>query len=86
MRINARLDEEHIDKLEILKNTEKLTTTEVIKRALDLYFARVKTKHKTDMNQLLESDFIGCGEGPLDLSENYKDYLTESLEQKHGID
>lgn len=86
MRINARLDQEHIKKLEVLKSQEHLTTTEVVKKALDYYYEMRKENNKSRVKQLLDSDFIGCGEGPEDLSENYKDYLTQSLSEKYDLD
>lgn len=86
MRINARLETEYIDKLEILKHQEHLTTTEVIKKALSYYYEMKKRDNSTKIQQLLESNFIACGEGPEDLSENYKDYLTDSMSKKYDLD
>jgi len=86
MRINARLDDEHFSKLEALKNSGHQTTTEVIKKALDYYYDVKKNQNKTNINQLLKSDFIACGNAESDLSENYKSYLTNSLKQKNDID
>lgn len=39
---------------------------------------------RTKIDDLLSSDFVGCAEGPEDLAERYKQYLTEGLEGKHG--
>ena len=64
MRINARLDPEYIDKLEVLKQQEHLTTTEVIKKALGYYYEMKKQDNNTKIQQLLESDFIACGGRP----------------------
>ena len=86
MRINARLETEYIDKLELLKHQEHLTTTEVIKKALSYYYEMKKRDNSTKIQQLLESDFIACGEGPEDLSENYKGYLTDSMSKKYDLD
>ncbi|VAW66871.1 hypothetical protein MNBD_GAMMA10-3289 [hydrothermal vent metagenome] len=86
MRINARLDQTHAQMLESLKHSEHLTTTEVLKNALDLYYEQRKLKHKTNIQRLLDSDFIGCGEGSEDLSESYKHDLTESLQDKYDFD
>ncbi len=36
------------------------------------------------ISAFLSSGFVGCAEGPADLSERYKEYLTEGLERKHG--
>ena len=81
MRINARIEEEQAQKLEWIKQSEHLTTTQIVKQALDYYFEHKKLKHKSGLQQLLEIDLIGCCDGPEDLSENYKEYLTHSLEK-----
>jgi len=86
MRINARLDQEYINKLEFLKAQEHLTTTEIIKNALGFYYEIKKNDNSNKIQQLLDSDFIACGEGPDDLSENYKDYLTDSMSKKYDLD
>lgn len=37
------------------------------------------------LQQLLQSDFIGCAEGSEDLSTDYKKRLSESLEEKFAL-
>ena len=86
MRINARLDDEHMEKLEFLKNKDHLSTTDVLKQAIDVLYEQRKMQNRSKLQQLLQSDFIGCAEGPEDLSERYKDYLTEGWAEKHGLD
>ena len=36
------------------------------------------------ISAFLSSGFVGCAEGPADLSERHREYLTEGLERKHG--
>jgi hypothetical protein len=86
MRINARLDEESTESLKILKNSTGLTTTQIVKEALACYYRHKLKDQKKGIQRLLESDFVGCGEGPEDLSENYKAYLAESLAEKYDLD
>jgi hypothetical protein len=86
MRITASLDEDHARKLEQLKRQNRLNTTQVIKQAIDLLYEQTKPSPEVKLKALLESDFIGCAEGSVDLSENYKQYLTEALPEKHGSD
>ena len=86
MRINARLEDEYAEKLEYIKKQNHLSTTEVVKQGIDLLYLRSKAKPSEKIRALLESDFIGCSEGPEDLSTHYKQYLTESLAEKHGLD
>lgn len=77
MRINTQLDDDHTEKLEYLRKQHNLSTTEVVKQTIDLLYLHYKPKPSRKIKALLESDFIGCGEGPEDLSTNYKQYLAE---------
>lgn len=82
-RINARVGQEYIDKLEVLKNQQHSSVTQVLKMAIDEYYASHISKAATQRDALLKSGFIGCAEGSTDLSESYKVDLVESLEAKH---
>ena len=86
MRINASLDQEYINKLEALKHQEHLSTTEIIKNALAYYYEMKNQNNNTKIQQLLNSDFIACGEAPEDLSEHYKEYLSDSMSNKYDPD
>jgi hypothetical protein len=86
MRINARLDDSYSYKLDFLKDQEHLTTTEVVKDAIDYYYNVKQTNKKSTIKQLLKSDFIACADGPDDLSENYKSYMLESQANKYDLD
>lgn len=79
MRINARLDQEYINKLEYLKHQEHLTTTETIKNALVYYYEMKNQDNHSKIQKLLNSDFIACEEN----SENYKKEKIKSLNKKH---
>jgi hypothetical protein len=85
MRINARLDEEDAKTLLFLKGATGQSTTEIVKHSLKLYLNHLQEDAYTK-NQILLKELAGIGEGPEDLSENYKDYLTESLSEKYDID
>lgn len=87
MRITARLDDETEAYIEQIKQSKGLkTTTDVLKYALRDTAESLSNQHKSGdkMKALLDSDFIGCGNGPEDLSVNYKEYLHEGLKEKHG--
>ena len=86
MRINARIEQDQARKLELVKRTEKLTTTQVVKQALDVYFASKQIQRKTDVQQLLSSPLIGNAQGDPGLSQSYKQQMTEGLAQKHDTD
>lgn len=85
MRINARLDSERTEKLKQLQLQTHLSASEVVKRAIDLLHRQQADQYQERLDALLSSDFIGCAEGPTDLSTNYKQRLAESLETKHGV-
>ena len=79
------LDEERAKKLKQLQSLTGQSTSDVLKRALDLLFAQhvgggavssAETAVARDkLDALLSSDFIGCAAGPDDLADRYKDYL-----------
>jgi hypothetical protein len=83
MRINARLDSEHSKKLEQLKKSHNLSVSDVVKQAIDLMHTQQNSEPKIKLEALLTSDFIGCGQGPENLSENYKSYLEQFLKEKY---
>lgn len=87
MKINAELDDQSEQDLLFIQEQTGETVTRIIKELLadKAESLRQKTRTGAKMKALLESDFIGCAEGPEDLSENYKDYLYKSLKEKHGI-
>lgn len=88
MRVTARLDDEaqgYVEKIKHLKGLD--TVTAVIKYALQDAANSLEPKQPgSKMKALLNSEFIGSGDGPEDLSTNYKDYLYRGLKEKHDID
>ena len=88
MRINARLDERSEENLEFIKEVTGENVTRIIKDLLEERARQLRQKNKpgSKMKALLESDFVGCAEGPEDLSTNYKEYIYQGLKEKHGID
>lgn len=84
MRINARLDEARTAKLRQLQSSLRIGASEVVKRALDLLHKEQCEGQGAKTKALLASDFVGCAEGPDDLSSRYKQHLAQALEDKHG--
>lgn len=84
MRVNARLDNERTEKLKQLQSLTGQSASDVVKRALDLMYARQIAHARGKLGALLSSDFIGCADGPEDLAGQYKEYLTRDLNAKHG--
>ncbi|MCY3688952.1 MAG: CopG family transcriptional regulator [Gammaproteobacteria bacterium] len=84
MRINARLDEECAAKLRQLQSVTRKGVSDLVKQAIVLLHRHELNRPTQRLDDLLASDFIGCAAGPEDLASNYKHYLTEGLERKHG--
>lgn len=84
MRVNARLDDERAEKLKQLQSLTRLSTSEIVKCAIDLLHRQQVRRSRERLDALLSSNFVGCAEGPEDLADRYKQYLTQDLEDKHG--
>ena len=82
MRINARLDSSSEKAYEYLKENTGQSVTQIIKHSLELYVNELQSEAGR-CNQQLLADLAGIGQGPVDLSENYKNYLDESLDEKY---
>ncbi len=85
MRINARLDEQSEQDLQLIQQTTGKTVTRIIKELLAERAEQLREKNKpgAKLKALLESDFVGCGEGPEDGSVNYKKYVADYLDEKY---
>lgn len=84
MRINARLDDEDVLKLEALKQLDHHTTTEIVKEAIDVLYRQKLIHPNGSIRALLESDFVGCAEGPEDGSQSYKQDVMDYVDAKHA--
>jgi hypothetical protein len=80
-RLNARIDPSLARKVATLRRATKQTTTEVVRTALERYFEAI-TREASPYERLSESGFVGCADGPADLSATYKDQLARSLTTK----
>ena len=85
MRINAILDDGRAEKPRQLQLLTRLSTSEIVKRAIDLLHRYQSERSRDKLDALLSSDFVGCAEGPADLASQYKPSLTRDLEGKHGL-
>ena len=85
MRVNARLDSDRASKFNYIRQRTNQGTSEIMKAAIDIYYERLRQETTVKPLQLLQqAGLIGCAEGEPDLSVNYKQYLTESLNEKYG--
>jgi len=83
MRINARLDEDTGRKLAYVERETGWSISEIVRRAIDAYYSNFKTAKANPASALKKSGFIGCVDGPDDLSVMYKGEL-QRLSDKHG--
>ncbi len=84
LRINARLDDERTAKLLELQSSTRCSASDVLKLAIDCLHKEHRALCRKNIQNLLSSDFIGCADGPEDLAEAYKQYLSDDLGHKHG--
>jgi hypothetical protein len=81
-RINARIDMALAAKIELLQSRTGMTSTEIVRVAIERYYEAL-VDPVDDPKQLLEaSGFVGCADGDEDLSAEYKAATTQSLEAK----
>ena len=80
--ISLRLSDDLDEKLNQISKNEKISKSEVVKRALVLYFDDYQKKHSA---YDLGTDLFGkYGSGNGSLSQNYKQILKGKLREKHN--
>jgi len=82
-RLNARLEPELERKLAYLRQRTGLATSDVVRASIERFYEAMRAGGQQARAILEESGFIASGSGPADLSERYKEALTESLSKKH---
>ncbi|UHD15506.1 ribbon-helix-helix domain-containing protein [Thiocapsa bogorovii] len=82
MRVNARLDDARARKLDELCRRTGRSRTDVLRAAIDRYYAQEAVEPPCPADILRRNAFIGCGEADTELSRDYKQHLTESLAKK----
>jgi hypothetical protein len=83
MRINARLDDVRSRKLAYLERETGWSVSRIVRTAIDTYYRALRRAKADPASALKNSGFVGCAEGPSDLSVAYKNELR-SLSVKHG--
>jgi type 1 glutamine amidotransferase len=81
-RINARIDDELGQQIEMLRRRSGKTITEIVEAALRAWTSKELEVKQSPAEIFAATGFIGCGSGPADLARNSKKYLTESLKRK----
>jgi hypothetical protein len=85
MRINARLEDSYETKFRLVQQQEHKNRTDILKEALDEYFARKLQDDERaawEKNQRILKMLAGIAEGPEDSSVNYIKYVQEYLDEK----
>ncbi len=67
----------------VLRQITDLKVSEIVKRAIDTYYDRITGSRSNPAEILTTSGFVGIAKADPDLSETYKDRITESLAAKH---
>lgn len=83
MRINARLDDIQARMLDYLRASTGQTLSDVVKAAIERYYAEVSAAPTRAAEVLERTGFIGCFDADPDLSADYKHLLGASLDAKH---
>ena len=83
IRINARLTGEDARHFLELQREGNLAASDLLRNALREYYVAHAKRRPNAFALMNASGFIGGGEGPADLSTNYKTYLTDSLADKY---
>jgi hypothetical protein len=80
-RINARLDQEASELLDEIAAKTGHTTSEILRASLRLYGEHLD-RPSNPASVLKANGFVGCADGPEDLSSSYKAHLAASLDSK----
>lgn len=82
-RLNARIDDELAEKLRRIREATNMSTTDIVRSALEAFYVRFEAERPKDPKSVLEaSGFVGCASGDETLSSRYKELLDASFETK----
>ena len=81
-RINARLDDDLARRVNLVRKRRRRTVSQIVKESLARYCDQELGARGEPMAILESAGFIGCADGPADLSSDYKQQLTRSLRHK----
>jgi hypothetical protein len=81
-RINARLDPALARRVEAVQRRTGKRLSEIITESLDRYCVATLEEGASPYEALVATGFVGCIDGPVDLSRTYKEELAASLDRK----
>jgi hypothetical protein len=82
-RINARLDSELARKVSLVQKRTRRSLSLIVQESLTRYCDAELGEGGEPLSILTSAGFVGCADGPKDLSTGYKKELTRSLGRKH---
>lgn len=85
IRINARLSGDDARRFRELMASQTMSASDLLRSALREYHLRHRAVEFDAADVLERNGFIAGGDGPDDLSANYKRYLGRSLEDKYPL-
>jgi hypothetical protein len=81
-RINARLDDALAQKVALVRKRTRRSVSQIVKESLVRYCDEELGRGGEPLAILKNAGFIGCADGPADLSTSYKTELAQSLRRK----
>jgi hypothetical protein len=82
-RINARLDKTLARKVSLVQKRTRRSLTMIVKESLMRYCDAELAEGGEPLSILKSANFVGCADGPADLSTGYKKDLGRSFGRKH---
>ena len=82
LRINARLTDDDARRFRELQLREGLSASQLLRNALREYHDARFRPRVSAAAVLAATGFVGGGDGAVDLSSRYKEYLGEALDNK----
>ena len=81
-RINARLDKALARKVSLVQKRTRRSLSQVVKESLTRYCDAELSEGGEPLPILKSAGFVGCADGPADLSSGYKKEITRALDRK----
>jgi hypothetical protein len=82
-RINARLDKTLARKVSLVQKRTRRSLSLIVQESLTRYCDAELGDSGDPLSVLKSAGFVGCADGPKDLSTGYKKELTRSLGHKY---
>ena len=83
-QITVLLDDTHSAQLEQALRATGWSVAEVVHRGIEVVWSEVCERRRPAFERMEEVGFVGCGEGPEELSQTYKAQLWSDRDDKSG--